>query len=479
MDISKLVINSDKKVSDALRVIDRNGLGICFIVEIDRVVGILTDGDIRRSIIRGIEIDELVKNIMNEKFTSLMEDTSIEEIQSCFRNKKIKCIPILNSNGQLKDVATPESHHQIPLIQTDFSGNELKYVTNCILTGWISSQGDYVRQFERDFANFIGSGTPVAVANGTVALHLALVSLGIGPEDEVIVPDLTFAAPINSILYCGATPVFIDIRRDSLCIDENLLIKSITNKTKAIIVVHLYGNSANIEIIQQVAQNYGLFLIEDCAEAIGTRSRLRHVGTFGDAATFSFFGNKTITTGEGGMILFRDEAVARQAIKLRDHGMSSERRYWHDEIGFNYRMTNLQAAIGVAQLEKASVFVSRKIEIGRLYTSIFNSLNEVQTPKAAAEITHSNWLYVLTLLVMQDGVRDQLIIFLKNLGIETRRVFYPAHVMPPYKKFNTKGLKFPMAIEASERGICLPTSIKMSDEDVYFVAERIQQFLKS
>ena len=234
----------------------------------------------------------------------------------------------------------------IPVYRPDLSGNEKAYVNQCLDSTWISSRGEFIDRFQRTFAQRIGSANAIAVCNGTVAIHLPLVALGIGPGDEVIVPSLTYVAAVNAIRYVGATPVFADSDLRTWQIDPVDVEARITPRTKAILAVHLYGQACDMPTLCALARSKGLLVIEDCAEAFGTKIGDQHVGTFGDAASFSFFGNKTITTGEGGMVVLRDPATHRLALKLRGQGLADTREYWHDVVGYNYRMTNICAAIG-------------------------------------------------------------------------------------------------------------------------------------
>ena len=333
MNIENLTIPAGAPIAQALQLIDREASGACFVVDGRRLVGVLTDGDVRRALLAGVTLDSPVDSAMKREYFSLPVNTTLEEIQK--RLAIFKYIPITNEDGEIVDLATPSRYHQIPLVQPVLDGNELEYVTDCVVTGWISSQGKYVKQFEADFSAYVGCPHTLAVANGTVALHLALVTLGIGPGDEVIVPDLTFAAPVNAVLYVGATPVLIDVDPNTMAMDPNAAAAAVTRRTRAIIPVHLYGHPADMPKIMALAEQHDLMVIEDCAEALGSHCHGTHVGGFGHAATYSFYGNKTITTGEGGMVLFREPAMRDRARMLRDHGMSPDRRYWHNEVGFN------------------------------------------------------------------------------------------------------------------------------------------------
>ena len=255
----------------------------------------------------------------------------------------------------------------IPVYQPELSGNEKKYVNECLDTNWISAKGRFVKDFEKGIAEYLGVNHAVSVSNGTVALHLALMTLGIGEGDEVILPSLTYVASANAVTYTGATPVFADSLYESWQIDPADVERKITDKTKAIMVVHLYGQPCDMDAIMKIAKAHNLYVIEDCAEAFGSKYKGRCVGGFGDISAFSFYGNKTITTGEGGMVVTNDKALAERAAHIKDQGMSLEREYWHDIIGYNYRMTNICAAIGLAQLEQADDFIARKIQVADWY----------------------------------------------------------------------------------------------------------------
>ena len=263
--------------------------------------------------------------------------------------------------------ATPKA---IPVSEPDISGNEKKYVLDCIETGWISSLGSYVTDFEEKFSRYCGAKHGVAVNNGTSALHLALAACGIGKGDEVIIPDMTFIATANVIAYLGGTPVFVDAEPRTWNIDVTKIKSKITKKTKAIMPVHLYGHPCDMDPLRELAEENGLLIIEDAAEAHGAEYKGKKVGALGTVGCFSFYGNKVITTGEGGMCVTNDEELAERMRLLKDHGMSAKKRYWHTVTGFNFRMTNIQAAIGVAQLEKIDQFIATK----RVNAALYNKL---------------------------------------------------------------------------------------------------------
>jgi perosamine synthetase len=360
--------------------------------------------------------------------------------------------------------------YSIPIYRPDLSGNEKKYVNECLDSSWISSKGQFVEEFESAFARRIGVSHAASVCNGTVALHLALMALGIGPGDEVIVPTLTYIASANSVTHTGATPVFVDSLPDTWQIDPDDIRRHITPNTRAIMPVHLYGHACDMDAILAIAAEHRLFVIEDCAEAFGTLYKGRHVGTFGDISTFSFFGNKTITSGEGGMVVANDRTLIERAKHLKGQGLANHREYWHDIVGFNYRMTNIQAAIGLAQLERADDFIAKKRRIAERYINGLQRL-PIQVHTESPETFHSYWMF--SILVAQAAHRDALRQHLSDNGIETRPLFYPVHTMPMYSRAYRP---HPVAEDLGWRGINLPSWPGLEDEQVDCVISNIEKY---
>jgi perosamine synthetase len=463
--IQEMLVSDNANIKETLKIIDHNAQGAAFVVnDKKQITGIITDGDIRRALISGKTLESGIKEIMNTKFTSLPVTTPVDVIQSKISNE-IRHIPLVDENNIPVDYACYSRAHRIPVMTPLLNGNELAYVTECIKTGWISSQGAFVKRFEKNFGEYVKCPNALAVSNGTVAIHLALEALGIGPGDEVIVPDITFAASINAVIYTGATPVMVDVDKETWTISVEEIKKHITPKTKAIMPVHLYGHPCHMDEIMEIANKHKLFVVEDCAEALGTLYKGKHVGTFGDIGTFSFFGNKTITTGEGGLVLFRDEKVFEKAAVLRDHGMNKQKRYWHDYVGYNYRLTNVQAAIGVAQLERLDEFVSAKRRIANTYNEGLKKLEGATLPPNKDWAFNGYWLY--TFLVDESfGVkRDELIDKMMKNGVETRPLFFPLHVMPPYVQYIRNGQQFPVSDHISRYGISLPSSVNIEADE--------------
>jgi len=365
----------------------------------------------------------------------------------------------------------------IPVSHPVLSGNEKRYVMECLDTAWISSIGRFIHLFEDAFARYCGVDHAIACCNGTTALHLALAGLGTAPGDEVIVPTLTYIATANAVRYCGAQPVLADSEPSTMTIDPARIAERITPRTRGIVVVHLYGHPADMDPILEIARRHGLFVVEDAAEAHGALYRGRKVGSLGDVATFSFYGNKIITTGEGGMLTTSDADLERRIRILRGQGMDPQRRYWFPIVGYNYRMTNIAAAIGLAQLEQIDEFIAKRLALARYYRRLLEPLTGfLDLPSAEAWATHVYWSYVVVLRESVRLTRDDLIERLEADAIETRPVFYPMHVLPPYRE---PPAPYPVAGRISSRGISLPMHGLLSEEDVSYIAERLGHWCKA
>lgn len=361
----------------------------------------------------------------------------------------------------------------IPVAEPVLRGNERKYVLDCLESGWISGSGQYVDAFEEKFAAVAGTSHAIAITNGTAALHVALLALGVGFGDEVIVPDLTYIASANAVTYCGARPVFADVDPTTRTLDAADVARKISPATKVIMPVHLYGHPAHMEPIQELAKAHRLHIVEDAAEAHGAEYRGRRVRSLGDVAAFSFFGNKLITTGEGGMLTTNDADLAKRIRLLKGQGMSPERRFWFPIVGYNYRMTNIQAAIGLAQVERIDWFIERRREVAKRYDQALDGV-PVALPGEAPWARNVHWLYSVCLT---EGIdRDGVIAELHDAGIETRPFFYPLHQMPPY--FQEHGdSTFPIAASLAARGISLPSSALLSEDEIGYIADVLRRCL--
>lgn len=359
----------------------------------------------------------------------------------------------------------------IPVSRPALIGKEKEYVMDCLNSGWISSNGKYIEQFEKRFSDYLGVGHALSCSNGTVALHLALLSLGIGPGDEVIMPTLTYVATANAVKYTGATPVFADSEPDTWNIDPKKIEILINGKTKAIIPVHLYGHPCDMNPIMDIAKRHDLYVIEDAAEAIGARYRGRMCGSTADISTFSFYGNKTITTGEGGMVVTNNRILAEQIRLLKGQGMDAKRRYWFPVVGYNYRMTNIQAAIGLGQIENIEKFLEKRRLIARWYGEDLKNIHGIILPVEKNYARHSYWMYSILINGDFGKNRDELMEHLLKNGIETRPFFYPMHIMPVYRQ-NAPWLKTAESI--ASRGLCLPTFYELEEDEVKFITRVIE-----
>lgn len=359
----------------------------------------------------------------------------------------------------------------IPVSEPNLGLSERKALLKAFDSSWISSKGHYINEFESKFSKYVGSKNSITTSNGTVALHLILKALGIGPKDEVIVPTFTYIASVNAINYVGAKPVFVDSEEDTWNLKINEVKRKITSRTKAIIGVHIYGHSFDIEPLLEICDDNEILLVEDAAEALGTTYKGKHVGTFGIAGSFSFYGNKTITCGEGGMVVTNDDLLANTIKKLRNQGSSTEKRYWHEVIGYNYRMTNLQAAIGSAQIDRMNEFVEKKRKIASWYKKYL--VNDcINHPVDKDYNRNSFWMYSILLSGFLKSKREELSKYLrKNYYVETRPFFYPAHILPMYQKITNE--RFSNVESFYYRGLCLPSSTKLTEKDIIYISRSV------
>ncbi len=389
-------------------------------------------------------------------------------------------IPASDPEVKLRYRAIPSFEEEtrraiIPVCEPTLGGNEMKYVQQAIETNWISSAGSFIRDFEAMFAEACGTRYGIACANGTVAMHLALATLGLEPGDEVILPTFTMIATINAVTYCGATPVLVDQEPDYWQMDVNKVAEKITPRTKAIIPVHIYGHPVDMDPLMALAQEHGIAVIEDAAEAHGGEYKGRRCGGLGDAAGFSFYGNKIITTGEGGMITTNNREIAKLAWNLRDHAFSTERHFWHKFVGFNYRMTNLQAAVGLAQAEQLDKFVAARRRNAADYSSRLHDIPGITTPPEAEWAKNVYWMYGILVDQAAYGMnRDQLRHALAEHGVETRTFFIPMHCQPIYWEM-FKGQRYPVAEALCRDGFYLPSASSLSLEEIEYVAGVIRQ----
>jgi perosamine synthetase len=361
---------------------------------------------------------------------------------------------------------------RIRVAEPVLDGNEGKYVMNCLEENWISSRGKYIDAFESLIAEYCGTKHAIVTNNGTTSLHLALSAMGISEGDEVIMPTLSYVATANAAAYCGATPVFVDCEPDFFSMNPSKIEQAITPRTRAIMTVPLYGHPVDMDSIQEIAERHGLAVIEDSAESLGAEYKGRRVGSLALCSSFSFFGNKTITTGEGGAITTDNDELATRMRYLRGQAVDPQRNYWHKDVGFNYRMTNIAAAIGVAQAERLPIHVERRREVASWYRdALWSHQSYLQLPKQAEWAKHSYWMYTVLIRDASMALRDSMIHELATLGVETRPVFYPIHTMPSHFRDE----QHPVSERCSYSGLNLPTHGRMKPADVEYVSESLRK----
>jgi len=376
----------------------------------------------------------------------------------------------------------------IPLSIPEISGNEWKYIKECLDAGWVSSVGDYVTRFEEMVADYVSAKYAVATVNGTAALHISLIVCGVQPDDEVIVPTLTFIAPVNVVRYCGAYPVFMDCDKDTLCIDVQKVIEFINDecerrddsyaynkktnrRIKAIIPVHIFGHPVDMDALIEICTKYNIDIIEDATESLGSEYKGKKTGSFGKVGCFSFNGNKIITTGGGGMLVTNDESLAKRARHLTTQAKSDPFEYDHDEIGFNYRLTNIQAAMGVAQMEKLDDFIFLKRQNVTFYKAKLVCLEDVELFEEQPWAKSNYWFYTVKVAKKH---KKPLMDFLLSRGIQVRPVWKLIHTLRMYKDFQTYSVN--NSIEAYETCINIPCSVNICEEKIAYVVESMKDF---
>ncbi|MFH1847096.1 MAG: LegC family aminotransferase [Candidatus Omnitrophota bacterium] len=385
-----------------------------------------------------------------------------------------------------------QKNKTIPLSVPSICGNEWTYVKECLDTGWVSSVGSYVDRFESVLAEYVGSKYAVAIVNGTAALHLSLLACGIGPEDEVIVPGLTFIAPVNAVRYCGAFPVFMDCDRETLCLDVNktrdfirtecikrqdgyAYNKKTKKRIKAIIPVHVFGHPTDMDPLLDIAEEYNINVIEDATESLGSEYKGRKTGSFGEIGCFSFNGNKIITTGGGGMVVTDKKELSDRIRHLSTQAKKNSFEYDHDLIGYNYRLNNVQAAIGIAQMENIEKFIEIKRKNSSLYRSLFSNMDDINFAGERPEVKSNFWFYTLR-VPAQDKYSLMQYLILK--GIEVRPLWKLIHTLPMYKK-SAETYLIEEAVNAYDTCINLPCSVSLKTEEVEVVTTHIRSYFES
>ena len=358
----------------------------------------------------------------------------------------------------------------IPVCEPLLTGKELEYAGDCLRTNWISSAGKYIAEFENRFAEYCGCKYGVTTTSGTTALHLALASLGIGPGDEVVMPAFTMAACAFAVIYTGAKPVLVDAEPGTWNMDVTQLERRVTERAKAIMPVHIYGHPCEMDAIMDIAKRRNLIVVEDAAEAHGAEYKGKRVGGIGQVSCFSFYANKIITTGEGGMIVTNDAQIADRATRLKDQAFSPQRRFLHTNVGFNYRMTNVQAAIGLAQMESIDRFVEMRRKNASLYTAGLKDTPGITLPQEREWAKNVYWMFGILTDDRLQATRDSLMQKLKEQGVDTRTFFIPMHLQPAFLNMGLfRGESYPVATELSDRGLYLPSGSGLKSEEIDYI----------
>lgn len=379
--------------------------------------------------------------------------------------------------------ALKKNNNMIPVNRPLFISNEKKYLQECIDSGWISSEGPFVKEFENNFAKYVGRKHGVAVSSGTAALEVAVGAIGLKPGDEVIMPTFTIISCALAVLAYGGVPVFVDSEPETWNIDVTKIEEKITRKTKAIMAVHMYGHPCDIGAILKIAKKHKLLVIEDAAEVHGATYKSRQCGSFGDISCFSFYANKIISTGEGGMVLTNNSKFAERAKFLRNLGFNDKKRFYHVEAAKNYRITNLQAAVGVAQLKNIEKLVKIKKENAKKYTNLLKNIEGLQLPAEKSWATNVYWMYGVVLPARRGGgdkklglTAEQFAKKLEKEGIQTRPFFYPMHLQPILKEFK-KGT-YPVAERIAKYGLYLPSGLGLKENEIKEVSSAVKKILQ-
>ncbi len=474
MKLSTLLINEKASLREAMTRMNNDCLDTIFVVdEVNTLKGVITDGDIRRKFLKGYKLDDSVIKIMNINYTVASINDKRADVLA-LRKDGINAIPLVDEFNRVLGCIGPEIDDYIPIYDSVFDGKELEYLTDCINKSWVSSTGEYVKKFEQKFSEYTGLNGCISTSNGSTALELAISLCDLSEKDEIIAPDLTFASPVNSAIRSNCKVSLVDVNKDNLCLDIDFLLKQITDNTKVIIIVNLYGFPFDVQKLKKLISP-DIFIVEDCAESLGSFRDGKHCGFHSDFATFSFFGNKTITTGEGGMLFCSSKEKKEEAKVMRDHGMNPKKRYWHEKVGYNFRMTNLQAALGLAQIENIDKILKRKKKVFEKYKELMTPYGFFFNADLEMNVENSRWLVTTSHEKIETYGVEKLEYQLKLLGIDIRKVFYPLSFMPIYSSYK-KGI-YPNSSYLHASHICLPSGPNLTTENIENVVGKIVMLL--
>ena len=482
--VNLILIKENQTLKEAMECLDKAGLGIVLIIdENKKLLGVATDGDIRRALLSGKNINSPIKGVMIQKPVTALEGTLAAKLLEIMLEKNIQEIPIVSSEGAVVDIALLRELKSIPLSSPDITHREVEIINQVLSTPFLSI-GPKVKEFEQKVADFIGVKYAVAVNSGTSGLHLCVKSLDIKDGDEVITTPFSFIASANCILFERAKPVFVDIDENTLCIDPEKIEKAITKKTKAILPVHIFGHPCEMDKITEIAQKYNLAVIEDGCEAFGSEYKGKRVGILGNSAVFSFYPNKPITTGEGGVVVTNDEKIAKLCQSLRNQGREEggidDSWLSHKRLGYNYRMSELSAALGVIQIERIKEILDKRQRIAELYNQRLAGIKGIKIPYIGSNVKISWFVYTVRLdceKFSRDD-RDAIIRELENRGINCRNYFPPIHLEPFYAEmFGHKRGDFPVTERVSDSTISLPFYNDLAEGEIEYICDGLENIL--
>jgi len=479
--IASLSLHKDSAIKDAMECIDKSGKGIVLIVDKNRkLCGILTDGDIRRALLTGNNFKTPVKTIMITNPIKMPEGTPVPKLLEIMLTKGINHIPVVNKDNIPVDMALLSELKNIPLSSPDITHKEIELLNKVLSTPYLSI-GPQIIEFEKKIANYIGTKYAVAVNSGTSALHLCIKSLGIKDNDEVITTPFSFIASANCILFERAKPIFVDIDKNTLCIDADKIEEKITSKTKAILPVHVFGHPCEMDEIIKIAKKHNLAVIEDACEAIGSEYKRKKVGSFGNIGVFAFYPNKQITTAEGGMIVTDDENIAKLCRSMRNQG-KDEHNTWlsHKRLGYNYRMSELSASLGVVQMDRIDEILEKRQKVADIYNKKLNKIDGLKIPYIAQHVKMSWFVYVVILdeKKFSRKDRDNIMQELKEKGIACSNYFPPIHLEPFYAEmFGYKRGVFPVTEMISGLTIALPFYNNLQENEISFIVETLKEIV--
>ncbi len=481
--ISSITLGENNTIKEAMERINETGLRIVLITdESKKLLGVVADGDIRRALLSGKNFQTLLQEIMATNPIKAVEGVPAMELLEIMIKNNIQEIPITDKNGVLSDIVLLSEIKRVPLSSPDITSKDIEAINQVLSTSFLSI-GPKVKEFEKKIADYIGVKYAVAVNSGTSGLHLCVRSLDIKDGDEVITAPFSFIASANCMLFERAKPVFVDIDEKTLCLDVDKIEEKITERTKAIMPVHIFGHSCEMDKIMELAKKYDLAVIEDACEAIGGEYKGRKVGSFGDASVFAFYPNKQITTAEGGMIVTNDENIARLCQSMRNQGRDDNNEWLsHMRLGYNYRMSELSAALGVAQIERIDEILGKRQKIAEYYNERLKGIDGIEIPYASLDIKMSWFVYVIKLDNERFSRKDrnQIMEELKKRGIACKAYFPPIHLEPFYvKMFNYQKGSFPVTERVSDSTITLPFYNNLPKKEIDYVCDSLDDIIKN